>query len=104
MRGKSLVNVPSAQSRPTRLSGDEVLKQVAIAYRVCLVALLDRSHREAYQTAVYLLRRVENEPLQTVAIRFRISPSRILEIQRDLETRQLTPAQLRAFTKCKVKN
>lgn len=44
---------------------------------VRLGALLDRSHREAYQTAVYLLWRAANEPLQTVAIRFRISPSRI---------------------------
>lgn len=104
VRGKSLVNVPSAQGRPTRLSADEVLKQVAAAYRVRLGALLDRSHREAYQTAVYLLRRAANEPLQTVAIRFRISPSRISKIQRNVEDRQLTPAQIQAFQKCKVKN
>jgi hypothetical protein len=67
-------------------------------------ALLHRSHREAYQTAVYLLRRAENEPLETVAIRFRISPSRISKIQRDVDGRQRTPAQIQAFQKCKVKN
>jgi hypothetical protein len=39
-----------------------------------VLALFDRNmptHREAYQTAVYLLRRAANEPLQTVAIRLR---------------------------------
>ncbi len=104
VRGKSLVNVPSAQGRPTRLSADEVLKQVATAYQVRLGALLDRSHREAYQTAVYLLRRAANEPLQTVAIRFRISPSRISKIQQVIERTPLTPEQIQAFNKCKVKN
>lgn len=103
VRGKSLVNVPSAQGRPTRLSADEMLTQVAAAYRVRLGALLDRSHREAYHTAVYLLRRAANEPLQTVAIHFRISPSRISKIQRNVEDRQRTPAQIQAFQKCKIK-
>jgi putative transposase len=75
VRSKSLANVPSAQGRPTRLFADEVLTHVTAAYRVRLGALLDRSHREAYQTAVYLLRRAANEPLKTVAIRFRIRVS-----------------------------
>ena len=41
---------------------------------------LERSHRDAYQTAVYLLRRAANELLQMVAIRFPVSPSRISKI------------------------
>ena len=94
------------QGRTTRLSADEVLKHVAAAYEVRFDALLDRPLRDAYQTAVYLLRlrRAANEPLQTVAILFSISASRISKIQRDLENRQLAPAQIRAFEKCKVKN
>ena len=67
-------------------------------------ALLDRSHRNAYQTAVYLLRRAANEPLQTVAIRFRVSPSRISKIQHSLDSQPLSLEQLQLFAKCKVKN
>jgi hypothetical protein len=63
-----------------------------------------RFHRDAYQTAVYLLRRAANEPLQTVAIRFGISPSRISKIQRAIEAAALTAQQARVFAKCKVKN
>lgn len=56
--------------RPLANSPDKVFERVASTYRLPVHAVLDRSHREAYQTAVYLLRRVANEPLQTVAIRF----------------------------------
>lgn len=101
---KSLVNVPTAQTKPTRLSPDEVLRHVASTYRLHVNDVRKRSHRDAYQTAVYLLRRAANESLQTVAVRFRISPSRISKIQRAIETVPRTPQQTRAFAKCKVKN
>ena len=104
VHGKPLTNVPSAHSRPTRLSADDVLRHVATTYHVRVGALLDRSHRDAYQTAVYLLRRAANEPLQTVAIRFHVSPSRISKIQQAIERRPLTPEQVQAFARCKVKN
>jgi hypothetical protein len=55
-------------SPPTRLSPGEVLQQIAAAYRLPVDAVLDRSHRDTYQTAVYLLRRAANEPLRTIAI------------------------------------
>ena len=64
----------------------------------------EHTHRDALHTAVYLLRRATNEPLQTVAIRFRISPSRVSKIQKALEALPLTPQQVRAFVKCTVKN
>jgi len=73
LHGKHVANIPSAHLHPTRLSADDVLKHVAGAYRVQLGALLDRSHHDAYQTAVYLLRRAANEPLHTVAGRHRNS-------------------------------
>lgn len=104
VRGKPVANVPSAQIRPTRPSADEILKHVATTYRVGVDALLDRTHREAYHTALYLLRRAVNEPLPTVAIRFCVSPSRISKIQRAIEQRSVTTAQRHAFTWCKVKN
>lgn len=73
-------------------------------YRLRVNDVLARSHRDAYHTAVYLLRRAANEPLQTVAIRFGISPSRISKIQQAIEAALLTPQQVRVFAKCKVKN
>lgn len=104
VRGKSLANVPSAHRRPTRLSADEVLQRVAAAYQVRVGDLLERTHRDAYHTAVYLLRRAANTPLQQVAVRFRVSPSRVSKIQRLIENRPFTPEQVDAFTRCKIKN
>ena len=102
--GTSFANIPSVQTRPTRLSANDVLQQVAATYRLRVGELLDQSHRDAYQIAVYLLRRAANEPLQTVAIRFRISPSRISKIQRGIESQPLSPQQKSLFVMCKVKN
>jgi putative transposase len=104
VQGKPLANVSARQTRPTRLSPDEVLQHVAATYRLPVNAVLDRAHREAYQTAVYLLRRAANEPLQTVAVRFRISPSRISKIQNAIEEAPPSPQQARVFAQCKVKN
>lgn len=104
VQGKPLANAPRMQTRPARPASDEVLNHVAVTYRLDVKAVLDRSHRDAYQTAVYLLRRAANEPLQTVAVRFRISPSRVSQIQQAIEAALLTPQQVRAFAKCKVKN
>lgn len=69
-----------------------VLVQVAEAYGVAVRALVGRSHREGYLMAGYLLRRAANEPLQTVAIRYGGSPSRISKIQRLVEAAPLTRA------------
>lgn len=104
LRGKSLVNVPRAQRMPTRLTAEAVLQRVASAYRLPQERVLDRSHAEAYQTAVYLLRRVANEPLQTVAIRFGISPSRVSKIQTAFDATPLTPTRAQIFEECKVKH
>jgi hypothetical protein len=104
LHGKHVANVPSAHVHSTRLSPDDVLRHVAATYRVRLGALLDRSHHDAYQTAVYLLRRAANEPLHTVAVRFHVSPSRISKIQQAIERNPLTPEQSQALARCNVKN
>jgi len=104
VRGKSSANVPVAHTQPTRLSSDQVLQQVAAAYRLPVPRIVDRSHRAAYQTAVYLLRRAANEPLHTVAVRFRISPSRVSKIQKAMEAAPLSAQQAQAYAKCKIKN
>jgi REP element-mobilizing transposase RayT len=103
VRGKPMANVPKAQTQPTRLSSEQVLQHIATAYRLHVTHIVDRSHREAYQTAVYLLRRAANEPLHTVAVRFRISPSRVSKIQTAIEATPLSSQQQRAFAKCKLK-
>ena len=96
-------NVPFVQTDPTRLTTDEVLTCVSQVYGVPPTALVRRSHAEAYQTAVWLLRRAANEPLQTVAVRFGISVSRISKIQSAIESTPLTHQQRQAMTACKVK-
>jgi hypothetical protein len=69
-----------------------------------VAAILTRSHRDANQTAVYVLRRAANEPLQTVARRFRISPSRISNFQNVIERAPRSPQQTQLFATCNVKN
>ncbi len=104
VQGTPLTNVPALQTHPTRLSPDEVLQHVAATYRLPMDAILTRSHRDAYQTAVYLLRRAAKEPLQTVARRFRISPSRISNIQKAIERAPRSLQQTQLFATCNVKN
>ncbi len=103
VRRQHLANVPAAQTRPTRLTPKEVLTRVRKAYGVALKEVISRSHPEAYQCAVWLLRRAANEPLRTVALRFGVSPSRVSHIQRTLETGVLTRHQRRAMIECKIK-
>jgi REP element-mobilizing transposase RayT len=91
---QSLANVPRAQTTPTRLNAVEILEQVAAGYGLSPTTVTARRHQEAYLTAVWLLRRAGNEPLNTVAIRFGVSP---------LEVMPLTAQQRRAVTQCKVK-
>lgn len=104
LKGARVANVPKAQTQPTRPTSEEVLSRIATTYGVRVGTLLARSHREGYQTAVYLLRRAANAPLQTVARRFGVSPSRVSKIQRALEAKPLTPQQRQVFVECKVKN
>lgn len=96
-------NVPVAQTNPTRLAPSEILTRVAAVYEIAPTAVVARTHREAYQTAVWLLRRAANEPLRMVAVRFGVSPSRISKIQAAMESTTLTPQQQTAMAQCKVK-
>jgi len=96
-------NVPVAQTDPTRLAPSEILARVAAVYEIAPTAVVARTHREAYQTAVWLLRRAANEPLHMVAVRFGVSASRISKIQAAMESTPLTPQQHTAMAQCKVK-
>ncbi len=103
VRGQRLANVPAPQTRPTRLTPKEVLARVGNVYGVGVKGVLARSHPEAYQCAVWLLRRAANEPLRGVAQRFGISQSRVSHIQQAIESSPLTRQQRRAMRECKVK-
>ena len=96
-------NVPLAQIDPMRLDPSEIMNRVAAVYGMAPTAIVARTHREAYQTAVWLLRRAANEPLNRVAVRFGVSPSRISKIQDAIESTSLTPQQRVAMERCKVK-
>lgn len=96
-------NVPLAQIDPMRLDPSEIMNRVAAVYGIAPTAIVARTHREAYQTAVWLLRRAANEPLNMVAVRFGVSPSRISKIQDAIESTVLTPQQRQAIAQCKVK-
>ncbi len=101
VKGQRLTNVPFAQTQPTRPSGKKVLEQVASVYGLNQKTLLARTHSEAYQTAAWLLRRIANEPLASVAKRFGVSPSRISHIQKELNSQPLNRLQVKAKNLCK---
>jgi len=103
LKRQSVKNVPRAQTHPTRLTGAEVVAKVGQVYTLSPQAIFARTHREAYQCAAWLLRRAANEPLGVVAHRFGVSPSRISQIQRALETQGLGQQQARAQKLCQVK-
>lgn len=102
VKGKRLTNVPSAQTKPTRLSGKEVLERVARVYELNPKEVLGRTHSEAYQTAAWLLRLAANEPLIEVAKRFGVSPSRVSHIQHALNSQSLSWHQTKAKKLCNV--
>lgn len=66
--------------------------------------LRSREHQKAFQAWVYLLRRAANLPLQAVADRSKVSPSRISKIQRMMETDGPSKVLRKLLDKCKVKN
>jgi hypothetical protein len=96
-------NVPRTQTDPTRLKADEIMTCVADVYGISTTVVVVRTHREAYQTAVWLLRRAANEPLNTVAVRCGVSVSRISKIQDAIESTPITLQQRQVMEQCKVK-
>lgn len=96
-------NAPLAQIDPTRLDASEIMNRGAAAYGIPTAAVVARTHREAYQPAVWLLRRTANEPLNMVAVRFGVSASWVSKIQAGIASTPLTLQQRQAMEQCKVK-
>jgi REP element-mobilizing transposase RayT len=84
--GKRGADVSRAQREPARPNPDELLAEVAKAFDIPRHAVLDRRHAQAYRCAVYLLRRVVNEPIAKVARRAGISAPRVSQIQAEAES------------------
>ena len=93
-------DIPQAQQHPERPDQHHVLEHVAEVYGISADDVLDRRHhREAYQIAVYLLRRVCNLSLKDVATLANISPGRVSQIQKIVGEKGLPEA----FKNYKVK-
>ncbi|MDX8397852.1 MAG: transposase [Mariprofundaceae bacterium] len=89
--------IPLAQRHPARPTSTQVLKDVARAFSIEIEQVLDRhTQRDAYRTAVFLLRRTCNMPLKEVANLAAISPARVSQIQSEVSHSQL-PACLRNY-------
>lgn len=84
--GKHSADVSRAQREPARPNPDELLTEVAKAFDLPRHSVLDRRHAQAYRCAVYLLRRVVNEPIAKVARRAGISAPRVSQIQAEAES------------------
>ena len=79
-------NVSRAQRAPARPSRERILQAVGDVYGVAAEQVLQRSSGRAFRVAVYLLRRVGNLSLAEVARLAGVSPSRVSQIQAELET------------------
>ena len=100
--GRRVINVAQTQRLPARPQPSDIIASVSRAYRVTSEQLFDRTHQEPYQAAVYLLRRVANLPLRTVADIAGISPGRVAQIQRQLDQSNSNQRLQRLLTKYNV--
>lgn len=73
------------------LEPNEIQTRVDTVYGISTTELVKCSHRETYYTAVWVLRRAGNDPLNMIAVRFGVFASRVSKIQNAIESRPLTP-------------
>jgi REP element-mobilizing transposase RayT len=88
--GKAGRGIAKAQARPKTPSADEIINAVGREYRISAAKVLERSEVEAYELAVYLMRRVGNLSLQEVGGRFGVSIARISQIQSKIEAGKIS--------------
>lgn len=85
LKGKNLRDVPRAQQQPLRPTQGQVIACILDAFAVTEPQLWKRVDQEAFQAAIYLLRRAVNIPIRDVARLAGVSASRISTIQRRIE-------------------
>lgn len=86
---EDLTNVSRAQRQPCRPEADTIIAAVSKAYSISEANVLQRNHKEAFNAAVYLLRRVGNLPLRRVAEMAGISTGRVSQIQASMQDKSL---------------
>ena len=86
---EDLTNVSRAQRQPSRPEADAIIAAVSKAYSISEANVLQRNHKEAFNAAVYLLRRVGNLPLRRVAEMAGISTGRVSQIQASMQDKSL---------------
>lgn len=85
LKGKNLRDVPKAQQQSPRPTQEQVVKCILDAFSLTEQQLWTRDNQEAFQAAVYLLRRVANVPIRDVARLGGVSAGRVSTIQRRVE-------------------
>jgi REP element-mobilizing transposase RayT len=90
LKGKNLRDVPRAQQQPLRPTQEQVVECILDAFAVTERQLWRRENQEAFQVAVYLLRRVASIPIRDVARLGGVSAARISAIQRRIEDGHLS--------------
>ncbi|MGH7884760.1 MAG: transposase [Thermodesulfobacteriota bacterium] len=78
-------DIPSEQKYPERPKAEDVLKEVTKEYNLSEKELIDRTDKEAYKLAVYLLRMIVNHGIVEVSKKFKISQSMVSKIQSELD-------------------
>lgn len=97
-------NVPSVQRAPARPRAQDVLAQVGKVYGLNKREMLDRGDPEAFQCAVYLLRRAANLPIAEVSRLAGVSAARVSQIQSRIERAAPDRKLAKLLTMYKVKN
>lgn len=82
LKTKNLRDVPKAQKQPLRPTQKQVIESVLDAFALTEQQLWKRTNQEAFQGAVFLLRRAAKIPVRDVARLAGVAPSRIYVIQR----------------------
>ena len=85
LKGKDLRNVSKAQQQPLRPTKEQIVQCVLDAFALTEQQLWKRGNQEAFQAAVYLLRRVAKLPVRDVAQLGSVSAGRVFAIQRRVE-------------------
>ena len=89
VNNEDLTNVSRVQRQPSNPESDAIIAAVSKAYSISVANVLQRNHKEAFNAAVYLLRRVGNLPLRPVAEMAGISTGRVSQIQASMHGRSL---------------
>ncbi|TDJ65788.1 MAG: hypothetical protein E2O35_06760, partial [Proteobacteria bacterium] len=98
------VGIATAQMNPARPTPEEVIKGITTEYGIEEQVLWYRENQDAFKAAVYLLRRIGNLSLKEVKFIAGISEPRISQIQREVESGEVSKSLKRLLKYYKVQN